>query len=66
MAQAISQNLSQAKQKSYSRRIDALLATLEENIRATKEINKENDRLKKANDKSLKRLKKAIDALSSY
>lgn len=66
MNQVLSKELPKTKQAAYSRKIDALLATLEENIRATKEINKENERLKKANDKSLKRLRKAIDALSSY
>lgn len=66
MSYVIDQELSKAKQLSYSRKIDALLAKIDENIRATKEINKENDRLKKLNDRSMRRLKKSIDSLASY
>ncbi len=66
MAYIFDQNLTKTKEQIYSRRLDALLSTIDENVRAIKEINKDNDRLKKLNDKSMKRLKKSIDALSSY
>ncbi len=58
--------LPKGKEAVYSRKLDALLATLDENVRATKKINKENDRLKKLNDQSMKRLRKSIEALGSY
>lgn len=66
MNYVIDQELSKTKQLAYGRKIDALLAKIDKNIRATKEINKENDRLKKLNEQSMRRLRKSIDVLASY
>ena len=66
MAYVFNENMTKAKEQTYARRLDAMLSSIDENVRAIKEINKENDRLKKLNDRSVKRLRKSISELSSY
>jgi len=66
MAHVFDENMTKAQELTYARRLDAMLSSIDENVRAIKEINKENDRLKKLNERSMKRLKKSIEALSSY
>ena len=66
MAYVFNENMTKAKEQTYARRLDAMLSSIDENVRAIKEINKENDRLKKLNDRSVKRLRKSIESLSSY
>lgn len=66
MSQTFTPTLSKAKEASFSRKLDELLARLQESNRATLEIYKDIDKLRRSNDIAYKRAKKAVDALSKY
>jgi hypothetical protein len=66
MSQAINQEISKAKEKSYLREIETLLSRLKENSKSIKSENKQIERLRKANDKSFVKLKRAVENLQTY
>jgi predicted patatin/cPLA2 family phospholipase len=66
MSQAINQEISKAKEKSYLREIETLLSRLKENSKSIKSENKQIERLRKANDKSFVKLKRAVESLQTY
>jgi hypothetical protein len=66
MNQTFTQNLSKSKEMKFTRKIEVLLESLDENVRAIKEINKDNDKLKKSNERVFKKLRKSLDEISTY
>jgi|GEM_PF-6404262 len=65
MEEVLGIRLSTARQKNLEKRIDVLLAKIDEDIRATKKTNIESEKLRKLIDKSHRQLKKTMERFES-